>query len=314
MKIVKKLLTMLGTVLLLSFLSFLAFQVIPGDAAQVQLGTNATPEALQALREELGLNDPVLVRFGRWLLAAVQGDLGNSTRYRVPVSELMGQMMPNTLWLAGLSLMLVIIIALPLGLICARWEGSLLDRTFLWVNQTFMAVPSFFLGMLISVFLGIGLKLFVPGRAVSWSQDPVGCLQYLFFPALAVAVPKAAMTIRFLRNSLISEKQKDYVRTARSKGMSENRVLFSQMLPNALIPAVTFLGIIAAEVLAGSIVVEQVFGVSGLGRLLVASISNRDYNVVQAIILYIGLAVVLVNLLVDLLYERLDPRVRDESD
>ncbi len=314
MRILKKLLTMLGTVLLLSFLSFLAFQVIPGDAAQVQLGTNATPEALEALREEMGLTDSVPVRFGRWLAAAAQGDFGNSTRYRMPVTELLARMMPNTLWLAVISLVLIMALALPLGLLCARWEGSLFDRAFTWMNQIFMAVPSFFLGMLISFFLGIGLKLFVPGRAVSWENDPIGCLRYLFFPALAIAIPKAAMTVRFLRNSLIGEKRTDYVRTARGKGMSENRILLTQMLPNALIPVVTFLGVIAAEVLAGSIVVEQVFGVSGLGRLLVVSISNRDYNVVQAIILYIGIAVVFVNLLVDLLYRKLDPRVRDEAE
>lgn len=313
MTILKKFLAMVGTVLLLSFLSFLAFQVIPGDAAQVQLGTNATPEALLELREELGLNDPVLVRYARWLKGALQGDFGVSTRYRMPVSELLSQMLPNTLALALLSLLLVLVLAFPLGLLCARFEGSLFDRFFTWVNQTVMAVPSFFLGILISIFLGIVLRLFVPGRAISWSENPAECLRYLFFPALAIALPKAAMSVRFLKSSLITEKNKDYVRTARGKGMSRTRVLLTQMLGNAMISVVTFLGVVAAEVLAGSIVVEQVFGVNGLGRLLVASIANRDYNVVQAIILYLGIAVVLVNLLVDVLYRRLDPRVRRQA-
>lgn len=310
MGILRKILAMIGTVLLLSFLTFLAFQVIPGDAAQVQLGTNATPEALEALRAEMGLDDPVPIRYARWLANAVQGDFGTSSRYRTPVSELLSQMLPNTLALAALSLLLVLALSFPLGIVCARFEGGLFDRFFTWVNQTFMAIPSFFLGILISIFLGIVLRLFVPGRAVSWNDDAAECLRYLFFPALAIALPKAAMTVRFLRNALITEKHKDYVRTARSKGMSRTGVLLTQMLGNALIPVVTFLGVIAAEVLAGSIVVEQVFGVNGLGRLLVASIANRDYNVVQAIILYIGAAVVMVNLLVDLLYHRLDPRVR----
>lgn len=310
MRILKKLLALLGTLLLLSFFVFLAFQIIPGDTAQAQLGTNATPEAVEALREEMGLNDPVLVRFGRFVSGAVQGDFGDSSRYRMPVNSLVGSMLPNTVVLAVMSLVLIIVLSFPLGILCARWEGSVVDRAFTNLNQVFMAVPAFFLGILLSLFLGIVLNLFVPGRFISFSENPLRCIRYLFFPALAIAIPKMAMTVRFLRNALVVEKGKDYVRTARSLGLSQSETMVHYMVRNAMISVTTFLGVIAAEVFAGSIIIEQVFGVNGIGRLLVASISNRDYNVVQAIVLYIGIAVVIVNLCVDLLYGKLDPRVR----
>ncbi len=295
MKWVRKGIMLVIAVLVLSFVTFLAFQVLAGDAATMKLGTNATPEAIEALREEMGLNDAVIVRYGRWLKGVLHGDFGESSRYRMPVSELLGQMLPNTLLLAVLSILLILLIAFPLGLLYARFPGSLLDHAGTVINQTFMAVPAFFLGLLISVVLGLGLRWFEPGDFVSYNQDFRACVAYLIFPALAIAIPKAAMTVRFLRSALLTERRKDYIRTARSKGLSENAVLLRHMLPNAIPGVRTFIGVIVSEIIAGSIVVEQVFGVSGLGRLLVQSISNRDYNVVQAIVLYIGIVVLLIN-------------------
>ncbi len=295
MRALKKIIPMFAAVLVLSFLTFLAFQILPGDAAVAKLGTNATPEAVEALREELGLNDPVLVRYGRWLAGAFTGDFGRSERYRMPVSELLLQVLPNTLLLAAVSAVFIVVCSFPLGIIFARYPGGVVDRIGAFCNQTFMAVPAFFLGILISIGLGIVMKLFIPGAFVPYDEDLGACLSYLVFPAIAVAIPKIAMTVRFLRSALLAEKQKDYVRTARSKGLEEREVMFRHLLPNALPAVVTFLGVIAAEILAGSVVVEQVFSVNGLGRLLVSSIANRDYNVVQAIVLYVGIAVIVIN-------------------
>lgn len=295
MKAVKKILSMSAAVLVLSFFTFLAFAILPGDAAQIKLGTNATPEQVEALREEMGLNDAFLVRYGRWIKGAFTGDLGMSIRYDRPVSELFLQGLPNTLLLAGISFVLILVLSFPLGLMYARYPGSIGDRVGIFLNQTFMAIPAFFLGILISVVLGLSMKLFIPGAFVAWEEDPAGCIAYLFFPALAVALPKVAMTVRFLRSALLSEKRKEYVRTARSKGLGEGEILVKHMLPNALAATVTFLGVIVSEIVAGSIVIEQVFNINGLGRLLVVSVQNRDYNVVQALVLYIGIVVIVLN-------------------
>lgn len=295
MKWVRKGIAIVIAILALTFVTFLLFQVLPGDSAIVKLGTNQTPEALAALREEMGLNDPVLVRYGRWLAGVFVGDFGRSVQYNRPVSDLLWQFLPNTLLLAALSIVLIIVIAFPFGLLYGRFPGSAVDRGGAMLNQTLMAVPAFFLGMLISVVLGLWMQLFIPMRFVPYSDGLGPCISYLIFPALAIAIPKAAMTIRFLRSSILTERSKDYVRTARSKGLTEGTVLMRHILPNALPGVRTFIGVIISEIIAGSIVVEQVFNVDGLGRLLVQSISNRDYNVVQAIVLYIGIVVLLVN-------------------
>lgn len=304
MKAVKKILSMLVAVLVLSFVTFLAFEILPGDAATMKAGTNATPEQIEALREEMGLNDAFFVRYGRWLKGTVTGNLGESIRYERPVSELFRQMLPNTLLLAGFAFVLILVMALPLGLLYGRYPGSVGDRVGIFLNQTFMAVPAFFLGILISVLLGIGLKLFTPGAFVSYDEGLGPCLAYLFFPALAIALPKVAMTVRFLRSALLTEKRKEYVRTARSKGLSEWEILVKHLLPNALAATVTFLGVIVSEIVAGSIVIEQVFGVNGLGRLLVSSVANRDYNVVQALVLYIGIIVIVLNGVIEALVQK----------
>lgn len=304
MKAGKKIISMIAAVWVLSFITFLAFSVLPGDAAEVRLGTNATPEQVEELREEMGLNDNIVVRYGRWIGGVLTGDMGQSSRYNVPVSELFAQTLPNTLLLAGLSFLLILVLSFPLGLLYARYPGSIGDRTGVFLNQTLMAVPAFFMGILISVILGLGMHLFIPGAFVSYDEGLGACLAYLFFPALAVALPKTAMTVRFLRSALLSEKRREYVRTARSKGLGEWEILWKHLLPNALAATVTFLGVIVSEIVAGSIVIEQVFGINGLGRLLVGSVANRDYDVVQALVLYIGIVVIVLNGVIEALMQK----------
>ncbi|MGO4970787.1 ABC transporter permease [[Clostridium] aminophilum] len=310
-KIIRKIITLIITLLCISFLTFSAFAIIPGDAAANKLGKEATAERIEQLREEMGLNDPLPVRYGRWLSGAVQGDFGESYRYDGrTVQSLIARRLPITMLLAGISLVIIIIVSVPLGILSARFSGRFVDIFSSHLTQVIMAVPSFFLGILMTYVFGLVLHWYQPGTFVSPDENLWASLQYLFFPALAIALPKIAMTMRFLRNSVLTEMRKDYVRTATSKGMDENRILYHHVLKNALIPVVTFVAMVVAEILAGSLVVEQVFSVPGIGILLISSISSRDYPVVQALVLYITSVVVILNFLVDVIYEALDPRVR----
>lgn len=308
---IKKICTLIITLLLISFLSFAAFSVIPGDAALTKLGKDATEEQLMNMREEMGLNDPLFVRYKNWLVKAVQGDFGESYQYEDnTVNELLAARLPVTVLLAGIAFLIILLCSVPLGLLCARFSGSFLDT---WINQVcqiVMAIPAFFLGMILTYVFGLILQFFQPGNFISPLEDFGSSVKYLFYPALAVALPKIAMVVKFLRNSVIAELNKDYVRTARSKGNTESGLLYGHVLKNALIPVVTFLAMVVGDILAGSIVVEQVFSVQGLGRLLISSISARDYPVVQAIVLYVTTLVVGINFVVDILYQWIDPRVK----
>ena len=304
----RRVLAGLATMLLVSFLTFAAFSLISGDTATAMLGTAATPERLAALRAELGLDRPLLVRYGEWLLGFFSGDLGVSTSYKQPVWELLAPKIRLTLWLSLVSFALITVVSIPLGLWSAgrrRFEGG---RTAL--NQLGMAVPPFFTGILLSWVFGVGLKWFVPGQFPDARQDFAGAAVYLLFAAVALSIPRIAMTVRMLRSTVQEELGKDYVRTAISRGNDRGQVLRRHVLKNALPPVVTFLAQTMAEIVAGSIVVEQVFVIPGLGRMLVTSIGGRDYPVVQAIVVILALWVVLAGTAADLLNQRLDPRLR----
>lgn len=314
----KKLITLIMTLFLVSVAAFLAFQIIPGDVVTSILGTEATPEREEQLREELGLNNPPVVRYFNWMADVLRGDLGVSYRYSknmnemMPVSELIGDKMPVTLWLAALSFLLIVVISIPLGVLWAKSGSRFLDVSLGVVTQTAMAIPSFFLGILVTYLFGIVFKLFAPGGYVSYQKDFTAFLGYLLFPALSIAIPKIAMTARFLRNSMLTELSADYVRTAYGKGCTKRRVMYGHVLRNALMPVITFLGMIIAEIVAGSIVIEQVFGLPGIGRLLISSINNRDFPVVEILILYITFVVIFVYFLVDILYRVIDPRISEK--
>ncbi len=314
----KKLLTLILTLFFISVLVFFIFQVIPGDPALSILGTEATDEKVEALREQLGLNAPLPQRYFNWFTGVLRGDLGKSYRYQeslneqMAVSRLIAGKLPVTLTLAGLSLLLIIIFSIPIGILWGGTKCRAVDGVLNVLSQFTMSVPSFFLGIIIIYLFGLVMKWFTPGGYISYREDFFGYIRYMLFPAVTVALPKTAMTAKFLRNSIITQLKSYYVRTAYSKGAQRKRVLFVHVLKNAMIPVVTFIGIIAAEIAAGSIVVEQVFGLPGIGRLLVSSISTRDYPVVQALMLYIVFAVVIVYFVVDILYRYIDPRVEEQ--
>ena len=298
------------TLLLISLLAFLAFQLIPGDPTTKMLGTDYTPERAASLRHELGLDRNVFVRYGQWLAGFVTGDMGVSYSYDMPVSQVMAGKGTVT---AGLSLMawcLIILISIPMGIVLARFQGGRLDRACVAINQVFMAIPPFFLGILFTYIFGLVLHLFVPGGFISPSQSVGGFLVYLIFPALAIAIPKAARVTKLLRSAILTQMTQDYVRTAYSRGNSRWNVIRGHVLRNAILPVITYVAMTLADIVAGSIIVEQVFALPGLGRLLIASIGNRDYPVVQCIVVIIAFVVVFMNYLADVVTQYIDPRVR----
>ena len=310
--VVRKILTTILTLLAVTFFVFLSFHVISGDPASSMLGTEATPQKVAALREELGLNDPVLVQYGRWVAGLLHGDMGTSYSYRMPVTGMVANKIPVTITLTLMAFVLMVVILIPLGIYTAKHEGGVVDRVIYIMNQIIMAIPPFFSGILITLLFGRIFKLFTPGGYVSYEKDFAGFVGYLFFPAVAIALPKAAMAVKLLRSSVIKEAKLDYVRTAYSRGNRTNDVLYKHVLKNALIPVVTFLGMALADMIAGSIIIEQVFSIPGLGRILLTSISNRDYPVVMAVIVCIAVLVLVVNMAVDLIYGLIDPRITVE--
>lgn len=308
----KKILTMCVTLFAVTLFVFLAFHMISGDPVTSMLGTQATPERAEALREELGLNDPVLVQYGRWAAGFLKGDMDTSYSYRMPVSEMILDKLPVTITMTLMAFVWMILISIPVGLYAAKHEGGMTDRIITVVNQIIMAVPPFFAGILITFVFGMIFRLFTPGGYVSYQINIGKFVGYLFFPSLAIALPKAAMAVKLLRSSVISEMKLDYVRTAYSRGNSKRSVLYRHVLKNAMIPVITFLGMALSDMIAGSIIIEQVFGIPGLGRILLTSISNRDYPVVMAVIVCIAALVLVVNMVVDVIYGLVDPRISVE--
>ena len=306
---VKKLGMMLLTMLIVSFLAFLAFQVIPGDPTNTILGTDATPEQVAALRAQLGLDRPFFVRYFDWLLNFIVGEFGTSYSYSMPVADMLSGKLGVTLLLAALSFVLTVVVSIPVGILCAD-RGGWLDKSLTVLGQVTMAVPPFFIGILLTYLFGLILQWFTPGEFIAPSVDFGGSVAYLIYPAIAIALPRIAMTVKMLRSGILGELNKDYVRTAHSRGNDRGAILYRHVLRNAVVPTVAFLAMTIADIVAGSVVIEQVFAIPGMGRLLFSSISNRDYPVVQAVIVLMAFWVVLINFLADMLNQRLDPRLR----
>ena len=307
--VLKKTASMLVTLLVVSFLVFAAFALIPGDPATRLAGTDGTPEQIAAIREQMGLNAPVTVRYVRWIGGLLRGDLGSSYIYPDSVWSLLSSTLPVTAALALVSFVFTALIAFPLGVYTAKYENTIPDRVATVLGQIVMAIPPFLTGVLFSALFGMVLKWFTPGAYVPFSESAGGFFAYLILPAFCIALPKAAMATKMLRASMLEESVSDYARTAYSRGNTVNGVMYRHLLKNASLPVVTFLGMALTDMLVSSIVVEKIFNIPGLSSILVNSISNRDYPVVQGAILLIALIIMIVNLLTDLLYRLLDPRI-----
>ena len=305
----KKLAVMLATLLVLSFLSFAAFEMI-GDPVTTILGTNATPEAMAELRAEMGLDRPLFVRYLDWLGHFVTGDYGTSYIYRLPVKAMLGEKLINTLVLTLMGFVIAVAASIPLGVISARNEGGWLDRFLTVFNQIMMAIPPFFVAIVLMLLFGLLLRLFTPGSFVSYKDSPIGFLLYMIFPAISIALPRAAMTEKMLRTSILEEMQKPYIQTAYARGRSRQSTMKAHALKNAMLPVITFLAANVAEMLAGSIVIEQIFSIPGIGRLLMTAIGQRDVPVVEAIIMILAVWVMMVHFISEILSEAFDPRMR----
>lgn len=308
--ILKKAGVLIVTLLIISALAFLAFEIIPADPVDTILGTDYTEERAAALRAELGLDVPAVERYFTWLGGFFTGDLGISYGYRMPVEELLEGKILNTACLSAIAFILVVLISLPVGIFLARFRNGIIDRIFSAINQITMSVPPFFIGILFTSLFGLGMKLFVVGDFKAIDEDPAAFFTYLFFAALAIALPKSAMTVKLLRSSIINEMGEDYVRTAKSRGSSPSGILWGHVLRNSLLPVITFLAVTLADIVAGSIIIEQVFTVPGIGRMLIMGIGNRDHPLVLAIIMLISALVLFVNFLADVAYQYVDPRIR----
>lgn len=311
--IFKRMAMLLATVFLVTVLAFIAFSVIPGDPTDAILGLDATEVQIAALRLKLGLDLPLWQRYLGWVTDFLRGDFGVSYNYDMPVADLLAVRIAPTVTLTFLSGAMILAMAIPLGIFAARYRGTWIDRAMTVGNQITMSVPNFVMGIALVFFFGLVLRWFQPGGYVTPETGLGPYIRFMLFPSLAVALPKSAMTAKMLRGAILSELGEDYIRTAYAKGNRHSRVLWRHVLKNAIIPVVTFFATTIAELVAGSIVVEQVFAIPGLGQMLISSIGNRDYPVIQAIIVFVAVVVVLCNFLADALYRILDPRMKGDA-
>ncbi len=298
------------TLVVASLVVFSVMEILPGDPAQVMLGMNATDEALAALRAELGLDQPVWWRYLAWVGGMLTGDFGRSYTYSVPVIELVGERLAVSLPLALISLALSTAIALPVGLFAARHRGRLPDTMSMGAAQLGVAVPNFWFGLILMYVFAAWLRMLPAGGFPGWSAGLWPALKSLVMPALALALPQAAILARVARSALIETLGEDYIRTARAKGLAEGDVLRRHALRNALIPVLTILGLQFAFLVAGAVIIENVFYLPGLGRLVFQAITQLDLIVVESVVMLLVAAVIIVNLLVDLSYAIVDPRLR----
>jgi peptide/nickel transport system permease protein len=303
----RRLLLLLPTALGVTIIAFFMIHLIPGDPARTILGIHATPRAIAILHQEWGLNRPLASQYWLFMDRLFHGNLGTSLYYNVPVWGLITSHLPPTLWLICYAAVLAIIISVPLAMIAASRKDAVRDHVVRAVPLLGLGMPSFWLALILQTLLAVKLRLF---PVTGYGSGPIGHLHSMFLPALTVAIALCPVVIRSLRASMLNVLGADFVTTARAKGVPGRRLFIRHVLRNAVIPAVTVLGINIGFLIGGTLIVEEVFSVDGVGYLMINSIFQRDFPVVQAIALLFGVMVVLVNLLTDVAYASLDPRVR----
>ncbi len=308
--LVKRLITLVATLFGTSVAVFLVLDVLPGNAAQLLMGPDASPEAVAALAAKLGLDQPALTRYLHWIAGLLTGDLGTSYAYGSPVGELIAQRLAVTVPLAVMAMALTVALALAAGVYAASRHRRAGDWGVMTLTQVGIAIPNFWFAILLILLFSVHLRWFSAGGFPGWEDGLVEGLKALLLPALSLAVVQAAILARITRSSVLEVLRAAFVRTARAKGASPRRVLWGHALRNAMIPVVTVMGLQFAELLAGTIVVESVFQLPGLGRLVFQSIANRDLVVVRNCVMLLAAMVVIVNFVVDLLYAAIDPRVK----
>jgi peptide/nickel transport system permease protein len=308
--LLQRLFTLLLTLLGASLVVFVVLEILPGNAAEVLLGPDAAPEAVAALAVQLGLDQPAWQRYGQWLAGLLTGDLGDSHAYSTPVLGLILERLALTVPLALLAMVLASALALAAGVYAASRHNRLGDVGVMGLAQVGIAIPNFWFAILLILVFSVKLQWFSAGGFPGWGEGVLPALQSLLLPAVALAVVQAAILARITRSAVLDVLREDFVRTARAKGLTRRAVLWGHVLRNAMIPVVTVMGLQFANLLAGTIVVENVFYLPGLGRLVFQSIANRDLVVVRNCVMLLAAMVVAVNFVVDLLYAAIDPRVK----
>jgi peptide/nickel transport system permease protein len=301
------------TLLFVSALVFVVVRVLPGDAAELILGTERNAETLARLRQSLGLDRPLAVQYVDWVTGAVRGDLGTSIQYDVPVGRLIVSRLPVTLPLTLLSAGFMIAVAVPLGVYAATRYRRAADYVAMVVSQLGIAVPSFWSGLLLILFFSVHLGWFRSGGFEGWSDGVWAGVKSLLLPALALGLFQAAVLVRATRSAVLEVMREDFVRTARAKGLPETRVIALHTLRNAMIPIITVVGLQLGQLMAGSIVLESVFALPGLGRLALGAITARDLPVVQGVTLFVATSIVFINFAVDVAYALIDPRIKYDA-
>ncbi|HEY5819120.1 MAG TPA: ABC transporter permease [Mesorhizobium sp.] len=308
--LLKRTLIGLITLVVASMVVFAVLEILPGDPARLMLGMEATPEALNALREQMGLNQPLVWRYLSWIGGLLIGDFGRSYTYSVPVADLIVERVVVSLPLAILSLLLSTLIAIPVGVFSAERRGRLGDTMTMGIAQVGVAIPNFWFALMLVYIFAVWLRLVPAGGFPGWSAGVWPASKALILPAIALALPQAAILARVTRSALIETLGEDYIRTARAKGLPRRYVLWRHALRNALIPVLTILGLQFAFLLAGTIIIENVFYLPGLGRLIFQAITQRDLIVVEGVVMLLVATVIVINLIVDLSYAIVDPRLR----
>lgn len=307
--ILQRLVAMIPVLFLVSIIVFFLIRLIPGDPAVAMLGEEATPQAIADLRHEFGLDQPIPVQYAIWLSRVLQGDLGNSTRSHQPVLEAIVERLPATIELTFFSLLISLSIAIPTGIISATRRGSRADLVSSTLALLGVSMPSFFLAMLLIFVFSLNLRLLPPIGFTPILTDPVANLRGMILPSITLGAGAAAIVARLTRSSLLEVLNLEYIRTARAKGLRERFVIYRHALKNALIPVVTIVGLQVGGLLGGAVITESLFVLPGVGKLAVDSIFSRDFPIVQGVVLFLSLIFLLTNLVVDVLYAFLDPRI-----
>lgn len=307
--LIRRLAGFAATLLAVSAVVFFVMNLLPGDPALVILGIDSTEDARAALRAQLGLDDPPLLRYAAWVRGALGGDFGQSYMFKVPVADLIRERLAMTLTLAVAAMALTVALALAAGVYAAASHGRAGDWAVMAASQVGIAIPAFWLSILLVILFAVVLRWLPPGGFPGW-DDPAAAARALILPATALAVVQAAVLARVTRSAVLEVMGQDFVRTATAQGLPRRRILWRHVLPNALVPIVTIVGLQFANLVTGTIVIENVFYLPGLGRLVFQGIANRDLPLVQALVLLFAVAVVTVNLIVDLAYLWIDPRLK----
>jgi peptide/nickel transport system permease protein len=308
--ILRRVIFMLPVALFVSFIVFMLIHLVPGDPVRVLLGEEATPQTVAALQHQLGLDKPLPQQFGLWLWQAIHGNLGTSIQLQQPVIQALLQRIPVTLELGLASLVYSLALAIPLGVYSATHRKSWLEGLINVSTLVGTAIPNFVLALLLIFLFAVAIRLFPPGGYASFTDDPAGNVRDLILPMIALGTSTVAVNLRQLRASMVEALEQDYVRTARAKGLSERRVNYIHALRNSLIPLITIVGLQIGQILGGAVVIEVIFLWPGIGKLAIDSIFAKDYPVVQGVVLLAAFSYMLVNLLVDVSYVFLDPRIR----